>query len=234
MNTRRMIALLCAILMLLTLTACSGESDNSAKENSEPPVSEDAKGYQALISAIEAVYNDADATSGDMMTASYGEKISNVMMAFFDSMQEVDAEGQQDLSDINLLLLGSPYQKGSKVKLTISGETQLTQEALEECQAKAKSVGDKMAMLSDYSQLYDAMTDEELAEAEMTRDDVSKIQNYISKLEELGAIYSNSEITDGYNLNITADVDGETQDIEVLVLCVDGSWILGDYADIIV
>lgn len=238
MNVRCLIALLCAMLITLTLTACREEADNIDKENSNPDTeaieSEDAKGYHSLISAIEDVYNDADATTGDMMTAAYGEKLSNVIMALFDIMQEVDAEGQQELSDTNLLLLGSPYQKGSKVKLTINGETQLSENALKECQDKAKSVAEKLEMLSGFSETYDAMTDEELAQAEMTRDDVVKMQTYISKLVELGAIYSASEITNGYNLNITADIDGETQDLEVLVLAVDGSWVLGDFTDIIV
>ena len=71
MNAKRMLALVLALMMVLALTACGNTGGNEkaeAEKEAEIEAAENgtAASCEALVAAVEKVYNDGDATAADV------------------------------------------------------------------------------------------------------------------------------------------------------------------------
>ena len=236
MNMKRILALVLALVMVFALTACGSKGDSAKKEkknSTEVKAAEkgEAPNYEALVAAVENVYNDEAATVEEAMNAAYGADFGALMMDFVASMQEMDDVNEEDLSDVNVLDLDG-YEKGAAVKFEIAEANKMDEEALKAAEDQASAVSESMEMVSAFASMYDNMSEEELAEADMTADDVAQMKEYIEKLTEIGAFFADAEITDGYQLKLNVTIGEDTQVVEKSALLLNGSWVFADLIEL--
>ena len=236
MNMKRILALLLALVMVFALTACGNkdaDGKSSKKDDADVKAAEkgEAPSYEALIAAVEKVYNDSDATVGDAMKAAYGAEFGAVMMQFIEAMQDMDDVNEEDLSDVNVLDLDG-YEKGAAVKFEIAEANKMDEEALKAAKDQASAVSESMEMVSTFASMYDNMSEEELAEADMTADDVAQMKEYIAKLTEIGSFFAGAEITEGYQLKLNVTIGEDTQVVEKSALLLNGNWVFADLIEL--
>lgn len=230
MNAKRWTALLLALMMVFALTACSGSGKTNEKAV-EAAAQGKAESYEAMIAALENVYNNQDATVEDAMKAAFGADFAATMMDFYESAKEMGEASEEDMADVNILGLDS-FEKGKEVKIEIAEAKALDEDAVKKLQESADGVSESMEMISQFSAMYDEMSEEELAEAGMTQDDLAKMKSYIGKMLEIGAFFDGCTIEEAADLKLNVTVDGETQEIEKTVVKLNGNWVLSDMIDL--
>ena len=236
MNAKRMLALVLALMMVLALTACGNTGGNEkaeAEKEAEIEAAETgtAASCEALVAAVEKVYNDGDATAADAMNAAYGAEFGALMMDFVTAAQELDEVEEEDLSDVDILDLDG-YRKGDAVKLTIAESTALDEDGLNEVRDQAASVSESMKMISGFVAVYDEMGEQELADAGMTADDVAQMKDYVAKLSKIGTFFEEAEIDEGCKLKLKVKVGDDAQELEKTAIRLNGNWVFADLIEL--
>ena len=162
MNRKMMTALLLALALVFALSACTTPVDTS-EQDVQAAAAGSAPSCEALIAAVEQVYNKPDATLADMMTVCYGADFSAAMQDFLDVAKQMDDAEPELLSDIDLLNLPD-YAEGSEVKLAIAGTTALSAEELQALQDKLDAAAESMQLIESLATMYDSMSEEDAAE----------------------------------------------------------------------
>ena len=230
MHRKKLTALLLLLALVFTLPACAPSGEMSAKDVRDAEAGS-APSCEALIAAVEQVYNKPDATLADMMTVCYGADFSAAMQDFLDVAKEMDDAEPELLSDIDLLNLPD-YAEGSEVKLAIAGTTALSAEELQALQDKLDASVESMQLIESLATMYDSMTEEDLSENGMTPDDVSQMKLYMEKLVQVGSVFAGCAIEQAGTLKLNVTVDGKTSEIEKTAVMVNGCWMLSDFIDL--
>ena len=233
MNAKRLTALLLAVLMVFALSACAGSGAGAGgPKEADVKAAADGKAasYDALLAAVEQVYNDPDATAEDAMKAAFGADFAALMMDFYAAAQEMGEVDDADFADVNFLNL-EDYEKGSEVKLEVKEATALTEEQVKEIQEQADGVAQSMEMVSQFYSMYDNMSDEELEESGMTQEDLAQMKVYIDKMVKLGEYFQDCTVGEGTALKLNVTVNGEAQELEKTVVKIGDSWVFSDLID---
>ena len=155
MNAKRLLALLLALVMVFALAACGnsdGKKGEDAQKEAEVEAAEkgEAASYDALVAAVERVYNDADATTEDAIKAAYGADFAAVIMELFDAMKEMGEADEDDLGDVNVLDLDD-YEKGDAVKFEVAEAEALTEDDISDLEDRAASVSEGLEMFAAFA-----------------------------------------------------------------------------------
>ena len=234
MKSKRLTALLLALVMVFALSACAngGKSEADRQKEEQSAAEGKAPSYEALVAAVENAYNDPDVTMQKMMTVGWGASFSAVMQDFLAAAQEMGEASPDQLTDVNLLELEG-FSPGKPVKLEIAEASALTDAEVAEFQDQIKSAAESMELIRSLSSVYDNMSEEDLAENGMTPEQVTQMKDYIDKMVKIGEVYAACTVEKGCRLKLNADVDGTASVIEKTVLLVNGSWVFSDFSDML-
>lgn len=221
MRIKQLAASVLALVLMLALAACA-KQDGGQSGGGQKPASGVEGDFTPRVKEIEQAYNKPDVTPLEAETAAYGAEIA---AARVDAEQAVmDSSDLSYSSDprLNTLQLAD-WQPGSAVTLTVTEATKLDDDQLRFYREQAETAVGSLQALALFQQPQDGVSE----------DAAAQFTSYIEKSVACAEVLSGCEITDGYALTITADVDGAEQTVDTAVLLVNGAWILGSYFELV-